>query len=545
MRRIVERLVAFPSITGLLVGVLLFAASLTPSLMPRGYAVQGLISGIAFAAGYAVGAFARWLWAYLELPALRRRRRIAIAATSSGCVALALAFLFFAAEWQNSIRSLMSLPPVDSAHPFRVVAIALPVFVALLALARLFGGVVDTVAAQLGRIVPKRVAHVVGMTAAIVLFWSIVDGVLFRTLLRTLDASWQEIDALIAPDVEAPADAARTGSKTSLLAWETLGRQGRAFVSTGPGTEDLERFLGVEAPKPIRVYVGLGAAESAQERARLALAELERAGGFERSVLIVATPTGTGWLDPNAIDPVEYLLRGDVATVGVQYSYLPSWLSLLVQPEYGAETAQAVFREIYAHWRQLPRERRPRLYLHGLSLGAMNSERSGDLHDVIADPFAGALWVGPPFRAQRWQRITAQREPGSPHWLPRFGDGSIVRFANQHDGLETPNAEWGPLRIVYLQYASDPMTFFEPQALYRKPEWLKEPRGPDVSSRLRWFPIVTVLQLAADIVYGADAPLGFGHAYAPDDYIDGWRAVVEPEGWPPAEIARLKAHFEQ
>jgi uncharacterized membrane protein len=35
-----------------------FDASLTPSLLPRHFAVQGLLSGIALAVGYGAGAFA-------------------------------------------------------------------------------------------------------------------------------------------------------------------------------------------------------------------------------------------------------------------------------------------------------------------------------------------------------------------------------------------------------------------------------------------------------------------------------------------------------
>src|SRR5690606_25154144 len=154
------------------------------------------------------------------------------------CVAVALFVLYHAAEWQNSIRSLMGQGPVDSAHPYRVVAIALPIFLLLLAVARLFVGVVQAIAVQVERVVPRRVAHALGVTAAIVLFWTLVNGVLVRTFLHTFDASWQELDALIPPEAEAPTDAARTGSAASLVDWESLGRQGRTFVSSGPGADD-------------------------------------------------------------------------------------------------------------------------------------------------------------------------------------------------------------------------------------------------------------------------------------------------------------------
>jgi uncharacterized membrane protein len=78
-------------------------------------------------------------------------------------------------------------------------------------------------------------------------------------------------------------------------------------------------------------------------------------------VLIVVTPTGTGWVDPAALDSVEYLHGGAVASVALQYSYLGSWLHLLVGADYGADAARALFKEIYGYWTTLPKDRRPRL----------------------------------------------------------------------------------------------------------------------------------------------------------------------------------------
>jgi uncharacterized membrane protein len=101
------------------------------------------------------------------------------------------------------------------------------------------------------------------------------------------------------------------------------------------------------------------------------------------------------------------------------------------------------------------------------------------------------------------------------------------------------------MRIVYLQYASDPITFFEPSALYRRPAWMDTPRGPDVSLSLRWFPVVTLLQLGLDVASATTAPMGYGHVYAPEHYIDAWIQVTQPQGWSAEETERLKAFFIQ
>jgi uncharacterized membrane protein len=531
---------------GLVLGALFFAASLTPSLIPRAFLLQGMLGGVCFALGYGVGVASGALWRYLELPLPGgRTRRVATWTAAAVAAVIAIGFLSRAAEWQNSIRERMGMAPVDTAHPLEVAAIAIVVFLVLYLLARLFGMLFRMAQVRVRRFVPERVSWVIGIGFAVLVFVLLIDGILIRAFLRASDYSFRTLDALIEPDVAPPSDPNATGGPDSLIAWEKLGRAGREFVATGPTGEDIAAFLGREAMTSLRVYVGLNSAEDVESRAELALREMIRAGAFEREVLVVVVPTGTGWMDPEAMDTLEYLHAGDTAIVAMQYSYLTSWISLLVEPGFGVEAGRALFREVYGYWSKLPRDERPRLYLHGLSLGAFSSEQSVRLHEILSDPIHGAVWSGPPFSSPIWRAATEDREPGSPAWLPRFGDGSVVRFSNQKNALDIPGAEWGPLRIVYLQYASDPITFFRPDSLYRRPAWMDEPRGPDVSPELRWYPGVTFLQLLLDMAIGLVVPMGYGHLFAPEHYIDAWEAVTEPEGWTPEEIDRLKAHFAQ
>ena len=533
------------STPGLLLGTLFFAASLAPSLLPRENLAQGGISGLSLAVGYGVGVLGSWLWDYLELPVPRGRvRRRTRFVTAGVCLALAAVALWRASEWQNSVRALMGLEEDATTRAVLVGVVAIAVFLAVLMSARLFQWSAQALSRRLQRWVPRRISHLVGLLAAFFVFWSVIDGVLFSWALRVTDASYQQADALLEPETEPPTNPMRSGSETSLLSWEDMGRQGRRFVSGGPTAEALESFAQEPTPEPIRVYVGMGAAETPEEGAQLALEELQRVQAFDRSVLVLITPTGTGWVDPGAIDPVEYLHRGDIASVAAQYSYLASPLALLTEAEHGQEVARALFQEIYGYWTELPEGDRPELYLHGLSLGSLHSDQSFDLFDIIDDPFQGALWSGPPFRKETWRTVTARRESDSPAWLPEFRDGSVVRFANQAGGLANVDADWGTFRMAYLQYASDPITFFEPEAFYREPDWMHEPRGPDVSDDLRWFPAVTMLQLAWDMAAGS-APTGFGHEYAVEDYLEAWVALSEPEGWSNEELARLRRHLSE
>ncbi|GGD05641.1 alpha/beta hydrolase [Aureimonas glaciei] len=532
------------SATGLAIGALLMAASLTPSLLPRDFVIQGLLSGTSLSIGYLIGVFLRWAWQFAQLPEGSERGRRTV---RRGLVILCAALLGFVlwkeSDWQNQVRSLMGMDPIDTSDPVKVALIAASLFALILALARVFRRTKRFLAGRLKRrTVPPRLSLLLGAIVAAGLFGAVLNGIVFEGLLRLADSSFQEIDQHLDADLVPPSAAERTGSPASLAAWQTLGARGREFVSSGPTGEDIGRFFGGSARDPLRVYVGLNSRETVDERAALALAELIRVGGFDRSVLVVVVPTGTGWIDPAALDTLEYLHRGDVASVAVQYSYLTSFLSLMVEPGYGAEAGRALFKAIYGHWTRLPPDARPRLYLHGLSLGAMNSMLSTDLYEVIGDPFDGALWSGPPFNSATWQDMTGARTPDSPAWRPRFRDGSVVRFGNQAGGFED-GAPWGPLRIAFLQYASDPVVFFELESLYREPDWMKEPRGPDVAPEFRWFPVVTMLQLAFDMAIGTTSPIGFGHLYAPEHYIPAWMAVTAPPDIDAATAERLKVWF--
>lgn len=539
-RRIFRRAGKHFHSTGLIVGTFFFAMSLSPSLLPRQELVQGVISGLSLAAGYGIGVTVLMVWTYFHLPVPRSRIQWFLQlCAGSICALFALVFLWRASIWQNRQRDLMGMDDITGTQVISIALVAFLVFLAVLLLARLFRSTFRLLSAQLGRVVPRRVSIVAGLVVALLLFWSIIDGVFFTMALRTADRSYQQIDALIEPETPQPDDPLLTGSAESLLSWESMGRHGRRFLSRVPSAADIAEFTAEPTMTPIRVYAGLNAAGTPGERAALALAELLRVGAFERSLLILITPTGTGWIDPGAVGTVEYLHRGDVASVAAQYSYLSSPLALMSEDEYGVDMARSLFQAVYGYWSSLPVDKRPQLYLHGLSLGARNSDLSFDFYDIIEDPFQGALWSGPPFRSDTWYDITQRRDPGSPAWLPRFRNGSVVRFANQNGGLEQGEEPWGTFRIGYLQYASDPVTFFDPQSFYREPAWIGGRRGPDVSDDLRWFPIVTMLQLAADMGAGS-APRGFGHEYAAEHYHDAWLALTNPAGWHAEELTRLR-----
>ena len=527
-----------------MVGLTFFALSLTPSLLPRNFALQGILSGCVFAAGYGIGVFLQWLRDYLGLRPPRKAlaRRVGLLLVLASLV-LAIAFLWFSTGWQNSIRAVMGMPEVESSQPMRVAAIAVLPALILIALGTAIVRGVQLVSRWLARLIPPRVAFIGSLIIVGILTSMVVNGVILRWALATADQFYAEFDTRVGRDDPPPTDPLHSGSAASLIAWDTIGTDARVYVQTGPTAADITALTNKPAITPLRVYVGLRSADTVEARAQLALAEMLRIGAFDRSALVLIMPVGTGWVDPPAIDTLEILHGGDVASVALQYSYLTSWLSLVVEPEVGTAAAEALFHAVYNYWTDLPHDTRPKLYLHGLSLGAYASQASASLYAILADPFDGALWAGPPFASATWRNITANRQPDTPQWLPRFEDGAIIRFTNHDGDLASQGNHWGPVRLVYLQNSSDPIVFFDPATLYRPPEWLSGVRAPDVSPLLHWYPVVTFLQLALDMALSQTSPIGFGHVYAPQDYFDSWVAVTDPPGWTSPDLAALKARL--
>ena len=547
MKILVQRMTRFRrslSFAGLVTAAMFFAMSVAPSLLPRPYVAQGLLSGTAIAIGYGLGNLAHWLWFWLELPALAGRARILVMRVLTLCSGLL--FCYFAwrmTAWQNSIRELMEMPPMETTYLFRMVLIAILYATVLLVLARLIRRLNGFVYRKLTSVLPTKVAFAGSIALVGLLLLLLVNDVLAKSLLIAADAAFSHVDRLVDEGITRPSDSSVTRSNESLVAWDGIGRHGKTFLVGGPTREEISVFRSRQAKSPLRVYVGLRAAESHKQRADLALKELKRIGAFQRKLLVVATPTGTGWLDPNAVDTLEYLHDGDTAIVSMQYSYLPSWINLLIDPDRAKVAARTLFEKVYAHWKTLPKHSRPQLYLHGLSLGSYGSEASANLLTIIEDPIQGALWSGPPFPSTGAAAATDARNLDSPAWLPTFGDGSILRFTNQHNALDQPNRRWGPIRCVYIQYASDPMIFFSPSLFWKQPEWLEGERGPDVSPYLDWYPNVTGLQIAFDLPMATSVPIGYGHNYAPANYIEGWVAVTQPDNWTDDNTKRLQEKF--
>jgi uncharacterized membrane protein len=266
--------------------------------------------------------------------------------------------------------------------------------------------------------------------------------------------------------------------------------------------------------------------------------ELERTGGFSRAVLCVVTTTGTGWVDPYVAAALEYLNNGDTAIVGVQYSVLPSWISYLSQRDRVTTAGRQLFDDVYAHWATLPPGHRPRLLVFAESLGSLGSEASFRTLDDVRTHTDGVLWAGPTHANRLWSTLVAGRDRGSPEVLPVYTSGAVVRFASQPGDLSRPSATWTTPRVVYLQNPSDPVSWWSTSLIYRRPDWLDETPGRDRLPSMHWFPVVTFLQVTADLALAYGAPPGHGHEFHAAT-VTAWAAISAVSGLTPQRSAQL------
>ncbi|MEP3047790.1 MAG: alpha/beta-hydrolase family protein [Roseibium sp.] len=531
------------SIIALVAAVSAFGASLTPSLMPRDPLIQALLSGVAAILAYEAALLVRALWRYMELNQFNKQQNFWWSVVGLGASLGILVFsLSKASSWQNATRYAVDLPPLEAGAPFLIFFLGGLIAILFWLLFRGLGIIRRIVSNQMERLVPPKVGVVLSICVVGWFFWALIDGALVRNAFKVADASFMAADILIEPNITKPVDPEKTGSAESLVRWDEMGRLGRQFVASAPSAKEIASFYEAEVLQPIRVYVGRQAADTPQKRAQIAFDELKRVGGFDRSVLVVAVPVGTGWMDAHAHDTLDFMMGGDVATVAVQYSYLTSALSLMAHPEYGVEQAEVLFDLIYDYWTNLPTDERPKLFVYGLSQGAFNSQATLNFLDMLADPIQGALWVGSPFFSNYWSEVRDNRIQDSPAWRPKYGNGSLIRVMDQFGGLTEGFSPWGPIRVVFLNYGSDPIVNFTFDSGVFQPAWLNMPRAPDVTDELKWFPMITMLQLALDSAFSLKVPR-FGHLYVAEDYIDAWAAVVNPERWTSEQADKLKEIF--
>jgi uncharacterized membrane protein len=514
--------------------------SFTPSLLPRGGIIQGVVFGITAAIGYGLGVLAASIWrAFADRAARRPRRWAWLTFFISAAVLYAVSF-GLGQYWQYLIRTMMGATdyniPLVVASPF----IAAAVFGLILMIGRGLRGLYRWAAKLLDRWIGARAARGVGWVLVVGLTYLVVSGLLLQGFVNVMNNAYSLRDTTTAEGIHQPTTSLRSGGPGSLIRWDSLGYQGRNFIGKGPSVSDIANFTGHQAMEPIRIYAGLASAKGAEAQAALAVRDLERAGGFQRKNLVVVTTTGSGWVDPALVDSFEYLSGGNSATVAIQYSYLPSWISYLVDQSKALAAGRALFDAVYGAWAGLPAGHRPRLFVAGESLGSFGGEAAFTGENDMANRTSGALFAGPPNFNALFREFSDHRDPGSPEVQPVYQDGRTVRFANDPTtAIPPPGQPWEGSRILYMLHPSDPIVWWSPHLIWSEPDWIGETPGKDVLKGIVWLPFLTFWQVTADLPFSTGVPDGHGHRYSAE-YVDGWNAVMRPSGITQQDLANLR-----
>lgn len=526
---------------GLLSALVFFYISLLPSLLPRPWLYQGIVSAISASIGYGLGVLAshiiRWLFDR-EFPAkykLYAWKILFIIAPITIIITTA-----YSSHWQNNVRVLLGIDSIEGSYIARILTVTLLLGFAIVSASRGVRWLNRKFRNLAHKLLPKNLGTVITfLSVALLLYW-FVSGILFNTFVNVSNSFYGTKNDTTAEGITQPTSPYRSGSKESLVSWDTLGYQGRSFVASGPNQTQLQTYTDATTMEQIRIYVGTESARNAEERAALAVNELERTGAFNRKVIILATATGTGWLEPQSVDSIEYMYGGDSAIVTQQYSYLPSWISFLVDKQNAKDAGVALYNAVYAKWATMPRNTRPKLIAYGLSLGSFGGQAAFSGISDIKHTIDGALFIGTPSDTSLWRNVTDNREPGSPEWQPTYKQGNTVRFAASNEDILKNQEKWSFPRILYMQHASDPVVWFNFNLPLHEPDWLREPRGPDVSPNTRWYPFVTFFQITIDQFFGVNVPNGHGHNYG-NTIVSAWGSIVPPTGWTTDKANKLQS----
>ncbi|WP_256838765.1 alpha/beta-hydrolase family protein [Ornithinimicrobium faecis] len=134
--------------------------------------------------------------------------------------------------------------------------------------------------------------------------------------------------------------------------------------------------------------------QTPQDGAELAVERMVADGGLDKGAILIALPTGSGWVNREAVTAFETQLDGDVAVVSAQYGDLPSWWSFLIDQEPAVQSAEALVDGVLARVAELPADQRPDVFVHGESLGAAAGQAA--IKGVDEQAVCGVIWSGAP-----------------------------------------------------------------------------------------------------------------------------------------------------
>lgn len=525
------------SLIGVVGALVMYGVSVSPSLLARSWHWHAVASGVLSAVGYIVGLTIQRFYA-LVVP----RLGVQITAPQSVSIAfravLLLGFFLWFLRWllqsyreRKRANHLIGMRGETLGEYLLGTFCAFILMLALLGFAWGLQWIGRAIVIVLSQWMHMVFALALSLLILVVIVYALTSQVLLKLGINFFTRHARKMNNRTAKGIVQPQVPERSGSPQSRSSWRAVGGQGRVFLGRGPSRADIEAVTGCSAMEPIRVYAGMPEeGQSLQSAADLVVEELHRTGAFDRAVILIATSTGSGWVDEWQVQPLEYLTRGNCATASMQYSFVPSSINFLTDLDVSEEAAVILFETIRRAVDEIQEDRRPALFVCGESLGAYASQHvfSG-IVDVLSRT-DGALWVGTPAFTPMHAELTAIRHRGSPEVAPVVANGRHVRFVNVPENLWADVygrelGEWNYPRVVYAQHPSDPVVWWNSELVWHKPDWISEKVDGDVSPHMQYTRGATYIQVLVDMPVAGTAPGGHGHTYH-EELIPLWEAIL-------------------
>jgi uncharacterized membrane protein len=359
-------------------------------------------------------------------------------------------------------------------------------------------------------------AHAAIGRAANTAVWTVGGIGLYYTVVSLIARKNEEIEPAYS---QPPDNAYASGGPNSISPFDELGLQGRRFVTDVVTPDLIESTLNEPAiAHPIRAFVGMNSDPLYPAgRSEMMLDELDRLGAFERSHLLLVSPTGTGWVDQTMVESAELLTRGDIATACIQYGRGPSFLEVQ-KVHLGRAQFRGLLWGVKMRLEGMPEEERPKVYVFGESLGSWSSSDVVMHQGIYGFDHYGidrALWCGLVGFA-KWSK-TGMRQ-GSGDLVP---PGTVEAFDNFDEYQALSEDQRDQLRAVIVDHDNDPIAQMSLRWAVKQPPWLTgEARGRNVPEGMTWVPLITFVQIMVDAMNAMRVVPGhfksFGHDYRAD-----------------------------
>ena len=353
------------SLAGALLGLLFAAMSMTPSLVPRGWLVNGLLIGICAIIGYGFGSFLGWAYRTLHLPNLPPGgRRVAWLGLAAVAAVAMLVLAWFGRTWQGEQRELLGMDTGVSWLWLLSPLLGLAVAALLLGVGRLVKGLGRVTFRPLVKVLPVRVAWLAAIVVTVFVTWTVVSGLLVGKAVSFADSRFEGSNDDDKPGVVNPESPYRSGGPESTVTWESIGREGRAFIHQGPTASDIAGVVDdPAAAEPVRAFIGLEAAPTPRSGRRSPWPScgpsVGSSGAPSRWQVAPEAAGSTRRPRTRSSTPPD----GDVAIVSMQYSYLPSFMSFLVDRSRSATNAEQLITALRVELDGLAPDERPDLYV--------------------------------------------------------------------------------------------------------------------------------------------------------------------------------------